>query len=159
VTARVALDANLLLLLIVGESSKDWIAGHKRLGQYDPAAFDFLTQAIGGASKIVTTPNVLTEVSNLLVQGVAEPRRSVLRQGYSGFLTSASCEIYHPSSIAAVDPEFSRLGLADCVWLGCMDDETVLLTDDLELYLAAVSRGLIAFNFTRLRIEAGLLPT
>lgn len=157
-SVRVALDANLLLLLVVGLIDPNVIGGHKRLRQYDAAAFDLLLGAIGETDKILTTPNVLTEVSNVLDWGMFEPRRSALRQGFSNFITSAACEIYHPSSAVAVDPDFGRLGLADCAWLGCINEEAVLFTDDLLLFNAAVSRGLIAFNFTHLRIEAGLLP-
>ncbi len=155
---RVALDTNLLLLLIVGLVARDAIVGHKKLGQYDSAAFDLLIVVIGTTDKILTTPNVLTEVSNQLDWGVFEPRRSALRQGFSDFVTSAACEVYHPSAAVLSEPEFLRLGLADSAWFGCMDAETVLLTDDLQLFLAASSRGLAAFNFTSLRIEAGLLP-
>lgn len=154
---RVALDANLLLLLVVGASSRDWIAGHKRLRQYDAEAYDLLIKVIAGADKLLITPNVLTEVSNVLDWSVSEPRRSALRQEFSDFVVSV-CEVYHPSASAVVDPDFLVLGLADCAWLGCINAETVLLTDDLLLFSAAVSRGSIAFNFTHLRMEAGLLP-
>lgn len=157
-TTRAALDANLLLLLVVGTLSSDWIISHKRLKQYDVAAYDLLMANIAGADKILTTPNVLTEVSNMLDFGVFEPRRSELWQGFAEFIISAACEVYHPSSTASGDVDFGRLGLSDCAWLGCMDAETVLFTDDLPLFLTATSRGLASVHFTRLRIEAGLLP-
>ncbi len=155
---RVALDANLLLLLVVGLVDKAY--KHKRLKQYHDGGvtFDLLIKVIDGTESILVTPNALTEVSNLLDYGVNEPLRSALWAGFSEFISSSVLEEYLPSVGLLRDREFSQLGLADCAWLGCINCDTILLTDDLPLFLAASSRGLAAFNFTSLRIEAGLLP-
>jgi len=154
---RIALDANLLLLLIVGLVDKGY--QHKRLRQYDAVAFELLVNVVGRAERILATPNALSEVSNLLEYGVNEPLRSALWAGFSQFIESSVFEEYRPSVKASSEPEFSRLGLADCAWLGCIDSETVLVTDDLPLFLAASSRGLAAYNFTQMRIQSGLLPS
>lgn len=153
-----ALDSNLLLLLIVGFAEKTYISRHKRLRQYTDLDFDLLTELLDGSAPIITTPNTLTETSNLVVYGVAEPLRTkmllTLRE-----LINRSDERRRLSRDASQEPEFSSLGLADCVWLGCLDQETAFITDDLDLFNAASSRGVTAFNFTRLRQERGLLPS
>lgn len=59
------LDANLLVLLVVGLASPEHIAIHKRLGEYSKVDFDLLTQLLADASRIVVTPNTLTEAVNL----------------------------------------------------------------------------------------------
>jgi hypothetical protein len=159
VTTRVAIDTQVLLLLVVGLVDRNFIPSHKRLKQFDTDAFDLLLSVIGGAERIVATPNSLTEVSNLLSQGVSEPLRSALWQGFAVFIKSSIFELYFPTARAAHDQTFAQLGLADCVWLGCIETDTILLTDDLALYNEARSRGIAAYNFTYLRIEAGQLPS
>ena len=58
--SRVAIDANLMLLLVVGEANRRWIARQKGLRVYDDEAFDLLIEGIGDVSRIVVTPNVPT---------------------------------------------------------------------------------------------------
>ena len=60
----IVLDANLLLLLVVGLTSRAYISKHKRLQGYEELDFDLLICLIGSANVIVT-PNTLTETSNL----------------------------------------------------------------------------------------------
>jgi predicted nucleic acid-binding protein len=158
VTTRVALDAQLLLLLLVGLVERDYVQRHKRLNRYDANAFDLLVNNIGGARGLFVTPNALTEVSNLLDYGVDEPLRSKLWRSFAGFIKSSVVEEYRSSLLVVQEQEFLRLGLADCAWLGSIDSSTVLLTDDLQLYNAAKSRGITTYYFTHLRIEAGQLP-
>ena len=52
----VAIDSNLLLLLIVGSASRDYIAKHKRLKSFDSSDFDLLREQLSVASAIVLTP-------------------------------------------------------------------------------------------------------
>lgn len=61
----VVLDASLLVLLAVGQPSPGHIATHKRLGDYSTKDFDLLRRLLAKASRIVVTPNTLTEAINL----------------------------------------------------------------------------------------------
>jgi hypothetical protein len=154
---RAALDSNLLLLFVVGSVAKDYISQHRRLKSYTASEFDLLIEVISGAEQLVATPNSLTEVSNLLSYGVSEPLLSQLREGLRALLVSGILEKFQPSHIACCEPEFRWLGIADSAWLGCLDAETVFFTDDLDLYVAACSRGGTVYNFTHLREQRGLL--
>lgn len=154
---RIALDANLLVLLIVGHRARKFVEKHKRLRQFNGDDFDLLKDVLDASDGVVATPNVLTEASNLVVYGVSEPLRSEFRQTLRE-LAGALLEHYQPSRIASEEPEFINLGLADCAWFGCLDSETVFITDDLDLFNAATSRGVVAYNFTLMRQERGLLP-
>jgi hypothetical protein len=53
----IILDAHLLLLLIVGTASRDYIAMHRRLRAYTDSDFTLLTGMLTAAAKIVVTPN------------------------------------------------------------------------------------------------------
>jgi hypothetical protein len=94
VTTRLAIDTQVLLLLVVGLVDRNFIANHKRLKQFDTNAFELLVCVIGDAEQIVATPNSLTEVSNLLAQGVNEPLRSALWHGFAVFIKSSIFELY-----------------------------------------------------------------
>jgi hypothetical protein len=58
---------------------------------------------------------------------------------------------------AASRAKFIRLGLTDCVLLEAWSDDTVLLTDDLDLYLSAMHNGRRADYFIHIRQAAGYL--
>ena len=61
----VLLDANLLILLAVGLTNRDYIGRHKRLTKYDATDLDVLSGLIAQFSSVVFTPHVLAEASNL----------------------------------------------------------------------------------------------
>jgi hypothetical protein len=63
----VLLDTNLLLLLIVGGASRELI-GKKRLDTFTAEDYDTLSAIVDSLGLVATTPNILTEVSNLADQ-------------------------------------------------------------------------------------------
>ncbi len=149
--SRVALDSNLLLLFIVGSTSRDYIAKHKRLKAYAESDFDLLLERLGVVSSILLTPNTLTETSNL-IDHIGEPARSHIYRTLNALLSlPESVEEYVPSKHAASLPELPRLGLTDCVLLRLCEEGVPLITADLSLFLAAVSRGAAALNFNHIR--------
>lgn len=150
---RVALDTNLLLLWVVGNVSFDWLRDHKRLSAFGPDDWRLLAAHIKGAD-LLTTPNAMTEASNLIVHGVKEPRRSGLLVALALFADEVE-ERYAASEAVGGLPEYARLGLADAAWLALLDRQAELLTDDLPLSLAALARGIRATNFNHLREGRG----
>ena len=73
--AGVFIDANLLVLLIVGSVGEELIARHRRLQQFMPEDYRSLHNLLDQVDQIFVTPNTLTETSNLLAQH-GEPERS-----------------------------------------------------------------------------------
>jgi hypothetical protein len=151
----VALDSNLLLLLLVGTVHRELVVKHKRLRAFSLADLDLLTSVLEGKT-LVTTPNVLTEVSNLVVFGITEPQRSMLLAGLAEVSRRVD-EVYCQSATAASIAEFARLGLTDSAWLSVCGSHVSLLTDDLQLYLDAQHRGIDAYNFNHIREARGLM--
>jgi hypothetical protein len=145
----VVLDANLLLLLVTGLTSRAYIAKHKRLREYREVDFDLLGRLIDSAPKIVVTPHTLAETSNLIGY-IGEPARMQIYLQLR-LLLGGLDERYVESSRAAQREEFPRLGLADAVQLDLATESHMLLTVDLDLYLAALHRGLKAENFNHHR--------
>ena len=71
----VIVDTNILLLLFVGSVNKKRISKFNRIKQFLPEDYDLLVEIISYFSKIVVTPNILTEVNSLINQ-LSEPERS-----------------------------------------------------------------------------------
>ena len=61
----VIIDANLLPLVIVGRASRAYVERHKRWDNFSLEDYDCLAELLKTASRIIVTPNVLTEGSNL----------------------------------------------------------------------------------------------
>jgi hypothetical protein len=144
----VALDTNLLLLFIVVEATGR-VTG-KRLKAYSLSDFVILQDRMVGMDRFVVAPNVWTEVSNIWDFGIEGDERREIQQVMEALIRN-TLEVAIPSKTVVDDPDFDRLGLTDCVWLAVLDKQTTLLTGDVALCDAALSRGLKAVNFTHLR--------
>jgi hypothetical protein len=148
----IILDANLFLLLAAGIASKNYIGTHRRLRSYSVGDFDLLQEILSRASKILVTPNVLTEASNLAAY-IAEPARGRIYLALKTLVGEAVEERYVESKEAVARNEFIRIGLTDCAILQMPKSACVVLTSDLNLYLAALKAGFRAENFNHLRAQ------
>jgi len=149
---KLFVDTNILLLYIVGSLSLDRITRHKRTDTFTVEDYWLLDSLLAKFGGIVVTPNVLTEVSNLLGQTDEKARWALL--AWLGSRVPALDEHYVPSHQAVEAPEFSRLGLADASILSCSTQGMTVLTDDVHLYLALQRRGVEVINFNHLRERA-----
>jgi hypothetical protein len=146
---RIVVDTNLLVLLIVGPTDRALIKKHKRTLQFEVVDFDQLCSQLANFDGVLVSPNVLTEVSNLISQ-IGNPACNALRKKFAE-LISTFVEIYVPSDDVAQHRSFARLGLTDCGLLNLCADSVPMLTTDLDLYLAAIERNPNAVNFHHLR--------
>ena len=144
------IDANLIVLLVVGLVGRDLIGRHRRTRAFAVEDYDRLIWAISRVGNIRVTPNTLTEASNLLGQH-GEPQRSRLLLTLRA-LIEQSPETVVASAEAARNDAFPRLGLTDAALLEVVSDDAPLLTVDLELYVAALASGEeAAINFNHWR--------
>jgi rRNA-processing protein FCF1 len=144
--SEVLLDANLLILLIVGLVAPTQIGRHKNTSNYAVGDFTLLSRILAASDPIVVTPNIVTEASNLLRQ-THDPLRTELGLALRGVL-EATREIHIASSDASWDSAFLRLGLTDVAILTAARHDLTVLTDDGDLYVAATQRGLPAVKFS-----------
>lgn len=145
----VALDTNLAVLLAVGTANPDYIAKHKRLRIYDKTAFLLLDELLGAAEGILWCPHVLAETSNL-ARYVNDPIRIEVAQALA-ILISRYPEASVVSAEASRHVAYRRLGLTDSVMLTLASTGATLLTDDLDLHVAALSAGHSTINFNEFR--------
>ena len=144
------IDANLLVLLIVGSVGRDLIAKHRRLKKFTVEDFDRLINLINRVDRVFVTPNTLTETSNLLAQH-GEPECSRFFDRLQ-FIIQESKEIVVASTVAARNNAFKQLGLTDSALLEAATPETPIVTVDLDLFHAALEKGQdTAVNFTHLQ--------
>lgn len=151
---RLAIDANLTLLLVLGAHSTDLIERHKRLRPFKTRDFELLLRIVEPATSIVMTPNALTEVSNIAPFGLSESDKKAVASKLADLIPTWD-ERYVASQFAAKQNEFEWLGLSDCAWLCAIDADAHLLTVDHALHVAALKRGLQVTNFNHLRERYG----
>jgi len=148
--AGLFVDSNLLLLLVVGRSSRDIIAKHRRLRRYTARDYDILLDLLADVDQVFVTPHTLAEASNLLAQH-GEPERSRLFDQLRR-LIHESKEVIVTGTDASNHNAFKRLGLTDAALLNVVTRETPLLTVDLDLYYEAARKephAAINFNYLR----------
>ncbi|MEW5874005.1 MAG: hypothetical protein AB1752_02340 [Candidatus Zixiibacteriota bacterium] len=144
------LDSNLLLLYFVGLYRPQLIGSYKRLRAYSKLDFETVNGAFRFFRKIVVTPNVLTEVSNLsfhLELHHRVPYFDAFRRA-----VATLTEEFIPSIAACEDVDLGRLGLTDTGVLRLSASGLLVLSDDLSLCSALTSRGIDSINLNHLRM-------
>lgn len=145
----IAIDTNLLVLLVVGSASEGYIARHKRTNTYAADDFRLLRQILLTADGLVFTPHVLAETSNLVrqfsrpgVDAIVNVLRRMIEQAREVVVTGVE---------AVRRPEFRYLGLTDAALLAIEAGDITLLTDDFDLYRASLAAGRQPINFSHER--------
>lgn len=158
-TQGILLDTNVLLLLLFTIYQPDKI-GKKRLEKYGESDGELLVSYIKQFSRVLTTQHVLAETSNLLRQIVSGQLRSDLARKFHPLFCLNQPNSFEQCAIevGSIDIElFSQLGLTDSGLAAIVQTKRLLLTDDLDLYVATISRGGDAINFTHMREAAGIV--
>lgn len=84
--AGIMVDTNILLLFFIGAFDQNLIPRFKRTRQFTVEDYATLIDILGPFDKIVATPHILTEVSNLSGQ-LREPARSEYFKKFSSGIT------------------------------------------------------------------------
>ena len=137
------IDANLLLVYVVGKTDLKALARLPHTKQYEDDYF-LVERVVEWFAKVYTTPNVLTEVSNLGKKLGRDFFRTLTA------VVSIMEERYCTSVDASTNEQFQRLGLTDA-GLSMLAENHLVLTDDLNLYLALRANNVDAVNFNHLR--------
>ncbi|MFI5136175.1 MAG: hypothetical protein ACHQIM_00020 [Sphingobacteriales bacterium] len=145
----IVVDTNLLLLLLVGIYDKNLIKDFKRTLKYDIDDFERLGIVISYCkNQIYTTPNILTEITNL-TDGINKDNKffDFIHKFVGQFM-----EITNSSHLIMTNnlSLFLKLGLADAS-IGDISSEKILtITDDLDLYhFLSQSKPTINYNHLR----------
>lgn len=143
------IDSNLLLLYFVGQYDRNRITTFKRTKVYTPTDFDLLADIINYFKCIVTTPNILTEVSNLAGQlpGALKP------DCYDEFAKQVCVleEEYRASEKVCKKSFFRKYGLTDSVIVDLSKNKYLVFTDDLPLFGFLSKKKIDVINFNHMR--------
>jgi hypothetical protein len=147
----VVVDANLLLLLLVGEWSIAHVETFRRTRSHFVAAdFARLGDLLHPLDRLVTTVHILTEVSNLASQTEGREKAGLYRVLAGGFSRLEVRDVPLPTLLAM--PEFFKYGLTDAALVELARRGHLILTIDFPLSNYVQSLGLAAINYTTLSV-------
>ena len=104
------IDTNLLILYLVGRTNQQRIGTFKRTRAYTQEDYHLLEDLIAHFKRIVTTPQILTETSNLTDMSGPELRK--VRDRFRDSVEDADQSITEAKRVVK-DQDFLRLGFAD----------------------------------------------
>lgn len=140
----VLLDANVLLLWLMHLAAPHFVGTWKKTVQFTPAHVVLLEQVVKGARRLVTTPHVLTEVTNHAI-GMPTAIGSLYWAQLRRFIELAR-ERTVQARVAAREPDFALLGLSDTAQAVLRRARPVVVTVDAPLTAALERRGLAFIN-------------
>lgn len=147
---NVLIDTNLLVLLLVGFVDPAYIRVFEKTQSYYVEDFELLRRILRGFKKIIVTPNILTEVSNL-VNRVDIKRKKILWEYLHKIITEQAVEIYvNSESVLNVEHSF-KFGLTDIGISMINEKDTLVLTADFDLWGLLQSKNIDTLNFNHVR--------
>lgn len=151
-THGVVLDTNLLVLLIVGLADIHLVAQHKKLNSYNETDFKLLVAILDKCKKIVITPHILAETSNLVTFGMHGDNETKVFFALRLFMERENfLEIHTHGKDISNKEGYLKFGLSDIGLLETLKSESVLLTDDYKLSGYAEKRNFETLNFNHLK--------
>lgn len=148
----VLIDANLLVLLVVGMADMDLIGKHKRLGSYSKFDFEVLAITLDRCSKIVATSHILAETSNLATSGCSGDVEFSVFQAFEIFVSLPKfSEVFLEAKEIVNKDKFHTYGLSDIGLIELVRNNYVLFTDDFRLAGYAENIGLDVVNFKQIK--------
>lgn len=149
IAAGLLVDTNLLVLYAVGRVNRFRIETFKRTRQYTIADYDLLIDVLKEFQPLYTVAHVMAEVSNLT--DLPGPERLEARRVVKETILLLE-EVGIPSSQAADDPLYNKLGLSDAaICVAARRRGCSVLTDDLDLYRFLSYDKIPVLNFTYIR--------
>lgn len=152
--AGVLVDTNILLLFFVGSVERRLIERFKRTKArgFEESDYELLTSFLKLFNdRVVTTPHILTEVSNLAGQLGSRKQRffSYFAKGISQLIEH--CE---PSKNLAQVESFVKFGLTDAAIIDLVKGQYLVLTDDFRLSNYLGKQDIDVLNFNHLRFAS-----
>lgn len=143
------MDANLLLLYFVGTYERDRIERFKKTSMFTAEDYDLLASMLDFFERVVTTPHVLTEVSNLAATLSGSVKRGVFEIFSRGMELMDERQV--PADQLAAKRSFVRFGITDSAIEACGRQNLLVVTVDWPLYQYLTHSGIAALNFNHVR--------
>ena len=142
-------DTNLLVVLVIGSLDPDQISSHKLTSRYSAEDYHLLKSFVDRFKVVVTTPNILTEASNLLENYVYRGQQALtVLERVAQFMHEV---VYDSLPTMSTHPKsYLKFGLSDAVIQCVAENNYAVLTDDLNFCAYLQGQGLVAVNFNNL---------
>jgi hypothetical protein len=151
---KLLVDSNLLILSLIGRYNSTLIVKYKRTQQYSVEDFQILENLFAWFGSILTTPNILTEVSNLSFP-LNKQTNCQLFSTFHKFIGTLE-EKFIDSASGSSNSAFSRFGLTDSALYELGNQDCLVLTDDFPLYSYLEDQKIDVLNFNHIRSEGWL---
>lgn len=150
----VLLDSNLLLVFLSGSSNPSLFGQFKRVSAYTLKDYELLVRLLSSFTILLTTPHILTEVSNL-ANSLPERFKPDWYRNFAALIASEQKtpgirEQWMPAAELARMSEFTAFGITDAA-LTKLSSEALVVTEDYRLSGVLKSQGVFVFNFGDLR--------
>jgi len=145
--SEIVVDTNLLLLLLIGRYDIKFISKFKRTEMFSANEYFLLEKLISNFPGIMTSPNILTEVSNL-TDGISHEYFTTFVKQIKSFN-----EIFIPSLEISAEPIFIKLGLTDAGISMFAKSKHLVVTVDLPLANFLETSKLPVINFNHIRFK------
>lgn len=144
-------DTNLLLLYLAGSYEQRLIGRFKRIAKYDAADFIRVSSMIRLAGSFVSTPHILTEVSNLSMQ---MPERDY--QDYFRWVARTGRAIHERQiDVQRIfsNEHFPKMGITDSGIMELAPNSYLVLTDDFPLANRLEHMKVDVINYNHVRFS------
>jgi hypothetical protein len=152
-TRGILVDSSLLVVYLVGSFDRRHLVNCRAIkSSFTEDEFELLARIIGQFDVLITTPHVLTEVSNLAGRLPAR-----LHIPFRTFFASVISELLEQNASAAdlsLAPHFIRFGIADTAISLVAPGRYFVLTEEVALYTLLSASGVDVMNFSHVRLEA-----
>ena len=145
------IDANALVLLIIGLIDQELISSHKRTSTYTKDDYENLLLIIKDFHNLVVLPNVWTEVDNLLNRFPGERKWAYIERIKE--LTTQTTEKFLTTKRGVNSEYFMSVGLTDSLLVELGKECDLFITADTFLSDIAVAHGIKVYDLVRARTE------
>ena len=146
----ILVDSNPLIGLLVGRFNPAHLHNCRATKGFTEEDYELLERVVARFDQVVTTPHILTEVSNLggkLPEGLVTDFRVVFREVIKNLSEQPLA-----AKVIAQDSHFLRFGLTDTSITLIAPGSYLVLTGELDLYGLLLKRKVDVINFNHLRV-------
>jgi len=146
----IIVDTNLLILFLVGKYDIDYISKFKITYKYSIEDFEILRDFVVKFKKIIITPHILAELSNLSMK-ITENR---LKEYFKYFIEilKKSDEINIDKNSILLSKYVDKIGITDVgIMLASENNDLLFITDEFRLANISEYEGIKVLNFNHIR--------
>ncbi len=140
------IDTGILLLYVVGSDNPALVKKFSRTANFDENDFILVSKFIDNFKSKITSPHILTEVSDLLGENEKNNFHIILQT----YINGVEEKLLTSKEIAASE-SFLKFGLADSAIIENSKETYLIFTADNRFYGYLTSTGIDAVNFDSLK--------